>query len=272
MAAHSQPRTDEGPLTATFSLAAIIRGVIDRILFWAILGNLLIACLGWSVPALLLGRLLPRRLRAPAGQFTAMLWCRWFIWSMQATGRVRCDLSALDALRGEHGVIVVANHPCLLDALLVISRLPHVTCIAKAGLWNSPLLGAGIRLAGYVSNDSARKLLRDTTTVLRQPGPQQMLIFPEGTRSPSASIGAFRPGFAAIARRAGADVQTVLIETNSPYLGKDWPIFRMPQFPLVYRARLGKRFATPDNAQDFAASLEDFFREELAGRGLAALS
>ena len=245
-----------------------IRTVFQRCLFWIVLANLALSCAGWSLPALPLAYLLPRRLRAPAGQFTAMLWCRYFVWSILASGLARCDLTALDVLRNEPGLIIAPNHPGLLDALLVISRLPHVTCIAKASLWHNFFLGAGIRLAGYIRNDSTRQLLREAAGVLTRPGAGQMLIFPEGTRSSPPPLGPFRPGFAAIARLSGADVQTVLIETNSPYLGKTWPLFRMPAFPLIYRVRLGRRFSVSGGSREFSAALERYFQEELAAPAL----
>ena len=91
-----------------------------------------------------------------------------------------------------------------------------------------------------------------------------MLIFPEGTLSSPPPRGPFHPGFAAIARMARADVQTILIETNSPYLSKTWPIFRIPAaFPILYRVRLGRRFTVSGGPKAFSGMLEAYFREEL---------
>ena len=236
--------------------------VFDRVLFWIVLASLMLCCLAWSLPAIPLRYALPRRMRAPFGQFTAMLWCRCFVWVMQTTGRVHCDLRALDVLRADENLIIACNHPSLIDAPLIISRLPHITCIAKAALWDNPFFGAGIRLAGYVRNDTPRQLLRQAATALRRTGPGQMLIFPEGTRSPPGQVGTFLPGFAAIACRAGADVQTVFIETNSAYMSKGWPIFRMPVFPITYQVRLGRRFTPTGAPKSFAALLEAYFRAE----------
>ena len=67
-----------------------------------------------------------------------------------------------------------------------------------------------------------------------------------------------------MARLAGAPVQTVFIESNSPYLRKGWPLLRMPPLPLCYRARLGERFAPEHPASSFAARLEAYYRAELA--------
>ena len=58
-------------------------------------------------------------------------------------------------------------------------------------------------------------------------------------------------------------VQTVLLETNSPYLMKGWGLCRQPPFPLVYRARLGRRFYVTGGAEAFAQQLEAYFRTEL---------
>ena len=68
-----------------------------------------------------------------------------------------------------------------------------------------------------------------------------------------------------MARRAGVPVQTVFLESNSGYLGKGWGLFRKPEFPLVYRARLGRRFDVPADIAAFSAELEAYFRTELAG-------
>jgi 1-acyl-sn-glycerol-3-phosphate acyltransferase len=259
-----------GSATRTAAPVRLIKGSVERLLFWLVLASLMLFCLAWSLPAVPLRYLLPERFRAPVGQFTAMMWCRCFVWVMEATGRVHCELSTLDALRTEERLIIAPNHPSLIDAILVISRLPRITCIAKASLWNNFFFGAGIRLAGYVRNDAPRQLLRESSMAVRKPGQRQMLIFPEGTRSTPGKLGGFLPGFAAIAKLAGADVQTVFIETNSPYMSKGWPIFRMPRFPVVYRLRLGRRFTPSGSPKAFAASLEQYFREELARPDIAA--
>jgi hypothetical protein len=56
----------------------------------------------------------------------------------------------------------------------------------------------------------------------------------------------------------------VFIESNSPYLGKNWPLFRKPALPIVYRARLGRRFVVDGNVAEFVVRLEAYFRDELS--------
>jgi hypothetical protein len=58
-------------------------------------------------------------------------------------------------------------------------------------------------------------------------------------------------------------VQVLLIEFSSPYLGKDWPLFRRPELPLAFRIRRGERYPPPKNVAAFTAELERHFRTEL---------
>jgi len=64
-------------------------------------------------------------------------------------------------------------------------------------------------------------------------------------------------------------VQTLLIETDSPFLGKGWPLWLRPALPITYRVRLGRRFEPPHDVAAFVAELERYFRQELHG-GLTA--
>jgi 1-acyl-sn-glycerol-3-phosphate acyltransferase len=180
---------------------------------------------------------------------------------MSITGLARFDLTALDALRDEPGLVIAPNHPTLLDALLVTSRLPRIVCITKASLWDNPALGASCRLSAYIRNDSSHKLVRRAAEAMK--GGSQLLIFPEGTRTITPPIGPFKAGFALMARQAGVPVQTVLLQASSPYLQKGWPLWRRPDFPLTYRARLGRRFTVNGPAEAFSDQLAAYFRAEL---------
>jgi 1-acyl-sn-glycerol-3-phosphate acyltransferase len=216
-------------------------------LFYLMLVFFGLVCLSWSLPAAVLARLLPRRQGQRLGRAGIGYGFRFLLWLMRALGLLRCDLSALDPLRGEGGIVIAPNHPSLLDAVLVTSRLPQVVCITKASLWDNALLGGGVRLAGYLRNDARLTMVRRAAEAVRAGDP--LLIFPEGTRSTRFPTGPFSRSFAVMAQMADAPVQTVLIETDSPYLRKGWPLLRKPPLPLHYRVRLGPRFMPEGSAQ-----------------------
>lgn len=195
------------------------------------------------------------------GRWMTGLHFRGFLALLKASRLVHIDLTVLDSLRGERSIILAPNHPCLLDAVLIISRLPQTACIMKAEIWDSFFLGGGARLSRYIRNDSPINMVRLSTTELR--AGHQLLVFPEGTRTRSPPVNAFKGGFALMAKNSGAQVQTIFIETNSTFLNKGWPMLKKPAFPLIYRARLGKRLRVTGDVKAFVSDLENYYREQL---------
>jgi 1-acyl-sn-glycerol-3-phosphate acyltransferase len=243
------------------AVAARLRHGYEIVAFYGLVAVFGISSLLWSVPAVLLHAVLPRRIGEPFGQLMIMAGFRYFVVAMRLSGIIECDLRSLDELRRGGSVVIAPNHPSLLDAVLVISRLPRVVCAAKADIWDNIFLGAGVRLAGYIRNDSPTALIRHAAAQLD--AGRHFLIFPEGTRSTAVPVGDFKGGFALIAKKAGTPVQTVFIESNSPFLGKGWSLFRRPEFPLVYRVRLGRRIAVEGDIHEFVDELHAYFRQEL---------
>ncbi len=233
----------------------------DLAFIYAFLALFAVMSLLWSLVGALGALLLPASVRQRVGPRLVHHVAHWYLALLAMTGRVRFDLAELDALDAEGGLIIVPNHPSMLDAVMCISRLPRLVCIAKAELWDNPLLGGGMRMAGYIRNDAPIKLVRLAAARLRQG--QQLLLFPEGTRTGKPPVSEFRSGFALMAKMADVPVQTVFIETNTPFLGKGWPLRRRPDFPLLYRVRLGKRLRVEGDTKTFVADLERYFRGEL---------
>ncbi|MES2711434.1 MAG: lysophospholipid acyltransferase family protein [Pseudomonadota bacterium] len=237
-----------------------LRHAWDTFSFFLVLTILAICFSVWSLVGTVLTPLLPRRFGQRLGQGAIRTFFSFFLWVMRATGIARVDLSAVDRLRDTRGVVFAANHLALLDILLLGSCLPRTICIIKAKLWNNPLLGGG-RLAGYLRTDEPLRLIRNAAAALREGS--NLLIFPEGTRQPAGALGPFRPGFALIAKHARAPVQVLFIESNSPYLRKGWPLWRRPEFPLLYRVTLGPRLPVQGRAEDFARDLRAVFVNHL---------
>lgn len=228
------------------------------------LSSLALICLTWLPFALLLRPLLPREVGQRFGRRMIMLAFRAYLRILCTLCSCRFDLRELDNLREQGPMIIAANHPSLLDAVLIISRLPDVICIMKAELMNNILFGAAARFARYIRNDGMMPIIRQSREGLRQGA--QVLIFPEGTRTRTFPLAPLAPAMGLIARRSGAAVQTVFLEFSTPYLGKTWPLFRKPTLPLHCRARLGRRFDAPDDHTAFTRELESYFRDELAGQ------
>ncbi|HMW54682.1 MAG TPA: lysophospholipid acyltransferase family protein [Accumulibacter sp.] len=225
------------------------------------LGTLALGCLIWLPFAMLLHPLLPRRIGQPLGRFVARIGFRGYLGVLSALCACRFDLDELDQLRDAGPLVLAANHPSLLDAVLVLARVPNTVCVMKADLMDNLLFGAAARLARFIRNDAPLAMTLDAGEELDRGA--RLLIFPEGTRTTAFPVDPCLATAGLIARRSQVPVQALLIEFSTPYLGKHWPLFRRPTLPLRCRIRLGRRFNPPQDVAAFAAELESHFRAEL---------
>lgn len=245
---------------------SLLWGLYEHVAMVVGLSALAVVCLSWSPLALLLYPVLPQRVGRRLGRQAIMRGFRLYVGILRTVCACRFDLSALDALRDQGPMVIAANHPSLLDAVLITSRLPNAVCVMKAELMDNPLFGAGARMARYVRNDNLVSVVLRCRAELRQGA--QVVIFPEGTRTrdyPANLLNPLLRSTAMIAARARMPVQTLIVEFSSPYLGKGWPLWRRPRLPLTCTIRLGRRFEAPRNARDFTTELESYFRHELVG-------
>jgi 1-acyl-sn-glycerol-3-phosphate acyltransferase len=220
-----------------------------------------VICLAWSVVALPAYLLLPARRGAAFGRAGI---CRGFYlyrWIIGAIGAYRLDLSEVEQLQHESALILAPNHPQMIDALLLLTCHENMVCVMKAQLMRNLFLGAGSRLARYIANEPPRRMIESAVAALKDGA--VLVLFPEGTRSTRFPINNFQLSVAAISKHAQVPVQTVIIETDSPYLSKGWPLLQLPQFPITFKARLGRRFNPPADARAFTRELEQYFIEQL---------
>lgn len=247
-------RRSGNPLWIAYEYVAMIIG----------LSALAIICLGWLPFAMLLYPLVSREVGQPWGRIMISGGFRVYLRILGWFCACRFDLSELDQLRDRGPLILAANHPSLLDAVMIVSRLPNAVCVMKASLMDNILFGAAARLARYIRNNAPLEMILSAREELQ--GGAQLVIFPEGTRTGNFPVDRCSPSTALIAGRTSIPVQTLLIEFSTPYLGKAWPLFRRPALPLHCRIRLGRQFAPPGNIAGFTQELEAYFRSELAGK------
>lgn len=219
-------------------------------------------CLAVTLLAFSMRAVLPRVLSKRIGRRVVAATARGYLRFLVFIGACRFDLAALDALQGGPAMIIAPNHPSLLDAVMILSRLPGAVCVMKADVVNSVFFGASARLTGYIRNTPLRTMVQLAVADLRQGN--HLLLFPEGTRTTRFPVGAMQGTTGLIAKNAGVPVQTVFIETNSGFLGKGWSVLWTPKMPITYRIRLGKRFDPPRHTARFVSELEEYFQSELA--------
>ncbi|HEY3450020.1 MAG TPA: lysophospholipid acyltransferase family protein [Myxococcales bacterium] len=124
-------------------------------------------------------------------------------------------------------LVVIANHPTLIDVTAVVSAWPQLVCVAKPEHFRSPLIGRLLGYCGYINSGdsglfSAATVVTNSVEALKKGA--QVLIFPEGTRSPRNGLHKFRQGAFEMAARAGVPIQPVFISCDPPTLmrGQHW--------------------------------------------------
>ena len=155
-------------------------------------------------------------------------WCAW----LHATRLIYVRFHGFtpDAVSGP--AVYIANHPGLLDATFILSRLPDAICIFKPAIMRNPVLGPAALAGGYASGDNGVDLIRDVAA--RVSRGNSLLVFPEGTRTvPGTRLNPLKPGFALIASRARVPVRMIIVRAPADLVPKGWSWWRAPQFPSL---------------------------------------
>ena len=148
---------------------------------------------------------------------------------MRAMGVFRYEIRGLERLE-RHGLLILANHPTLIDIVFLMAFVKRADCIVKSRLWCNPFTQATVRAAAYVRNDDQGvQLIEDCVAAVRRGG--NLIIFPEGTRTPASGSISLKRGAANIAVRAPCNVTPVLIWCVPPMLVKGEKWWRLPSCP-----------------------------------------
>ena len=194
---------------------------------------------------------------------------RGFVGLMQTIGVLRYEIIGRQHLeRG--GLLIVANHPTLIDTVFLMAFVKNADCIVKAGLWNNPFTGGPVRSAGYILNNQGEGLMEDCIGSLEQGN--NLIVFPEGTRTPLDGAISLQRGAANIAVRGARDMTPVVIRCEPIMLSKGvkwWRVpVRRPRFRIEVRDDIKiNRFIDGGAshvmaARNLSAYLQTYFTEE----------
>jgi 1-acyl-sn-glycerol-3-phosphate acyltransferase len=221
-----------------------------------------------------------RRLPGPSGQRETRsqrvvhYTFRAFVAYMRAIGLVDLQVRGRERLGAPGGRIVVANHPTLLDVVMLGSLLPQLDCVVKSEAWSNPFLRGVVSAAGYIPND-APEVLVDRCAARLSEG-RVLLLFPEGTRSPAEGLGPLKRGAAHAALQSGSELLPVLIRCEPRSLMRDQPWYRVPEGRMHFTIDVGQPMR-PDEllgedeprgaaARRVTAELRDFYMKRLQTR------
>lgn len=164
---------------------------------------------------------------------------RFFLSTAKVLGVLDYRIDGLELLRKERGCLIVANHPTLIDYVLLASVMPETDCLVKSSLLRNPFIGGVIRAAGYLVNSQADELLPASQQRLAQG--DTILIFPEGTRTRQGEKMVLQRGAANIAVRCGCDLRVVVIRCSEHLLDKQSRWYDIPPRKPLFQVAVGER-------------------------------
>ncbi len=149
----------------------------------------------------------------------------------------------------EGGVLILSNHQSHFDPPLIGTCCPRrMNFLARESLFRfRPFAMLITSLNAFPIDRDGAGLAGIKETLRRLKRGEQVLMFPEGTRSHDGEIAPFRPGFLTLAKRSGAWVLPVAMEGA-------WDIW--PRHRMVPRLRgtIHVRFGEPISPEAVAAT------------------
>lgn len=195
---------------------------------------------------------------------------RWFIGWMRWLGVLTYQVDGAERLQ-RRGLLVLANHPTLLDVVFLVALVPNANCVVKSSLARNPFMRGPVLAADFIFNDEGPGLVQECIASLE--AGSNLILFPEGTRTPRDSpLGRFQRGASNIAVRGRRGVTPVAIRCEPPTLKKGQNWYNVPLRRMHFTLRVLPDIRPEDRdaaaseallAREHARRLRDLFLEEL---------
>jgi 1-acyl-sn-glycerol-3-phosphate acyltransferase len=230
------------------------------------IGGLLLRAIVFPLLVLLVRRT-PARIRTARTiiRFTF----RAFVGTMRLFGVLRYEIVGREKL-DRASLLILANHPTLIDTVFLMAFVKDADCIVKTGLWANPFTRGPVRAAAYIQSTQGAQSIDACIGSLR--AGNNLIVFPEGTRTPASGVIALKRGAANIAVRGACAVTPVVIRCHPSTLGKGdkwWQVpARLARFHIEVKDDIAiERFSGAGATDAIAARrltehLQHYFTEE----------
>ncbi len=198
------------------------------------IGGVILRVVVYPLLTLLPGDAIDHRRRSRAATSATF---RFFIGFMHRTGVMTYDFEGVERL-GRPGQMVIANHPSLIDVVVLIACIRDSNCVVKQSLWDNPCMRGPIRAAQYISNSGSADMLEEAAAALQEG--QTLIIFPEGTRTTPGRAPQFHRGAAAMALRGARVITPVTISVTPTTQTKAEPWYSIPSRRFHFHLRVGE--------------------------------
>lgn len=173
--------------------------------------------------------------RVRISRFIVHHFFRFFIGLMNFVRVLSYELHGIERLQ-RPGLLILANHPSLIDVIFIISLIPQSGCVVKSALARNPFTRAPVKAAGYITNDAGLALVDDCREALSRQ--ETLVIFPEGTRTPLTGEVLLQRGAANVAIRCRKPVTPVVITATPRGLAKGQKWYKVPSKRMHFVIRV----------------------------------
>jgi 1-acyl-sn-glycerol-3-phosphate acyltransferase len=167
-----------------------------------------------------------------------------FCETMRITGAIGYKIVGAEKLKQDRNCLIVANHPSLIDYVLITSQLKQCDCLVKEAIWRNPFMKGVVTSAGYIPNKDPELLL--TSCAERLSKDHVLLIFPEGTRTTEGVTSKLQRGAAQIAVKTESDMRIVHITVAPIFLTKQDKWYRVPDTKPFFLVEVKDKIAIAD--------------------------
>lgn len=217
-----------------------------------------------------------RRFRIDCARWLIHNGFKLFVGMMHRIGVMTYEVHGLEKLN-RRGLLILANHPSLIDVVILMSLVRHPDCVVKAGLWSNLFTQAPVRAAGFISNAIGADLVERCIESVH--AGNNLIIFPEGTRTPRSGKMQFQRGAANIAIRGTINVTPVVIRNHPQLLAKGDAWYRVPvrkphfeilvQDDIQVAPFMEKTAEATLAVRDYTNHLYHYFSQEVSRNGCA---
>ena len=211
----------------------------------------------WGVPASV-AALVDR-----SGEGVVWVGGRWIDWILATCG-VKVEVAGLENVDPQQPCVFMSNHQSVFDIAAIIKTIPvSWRFVAKRELTWIPLFGWALGMGGHVILDRSNR--EASVESLRRAAEQvrsgtNVVIFPEGTRSPSGEMREFKSGGFHLAIEAGVPILPVTVSGSRRITPKRSLRIESGRIRIQY----GKPIPTVHLGPDDRGLLKDRVREAIA--------
>jgi 1-acyl-sn-glycerol-3-phosphate acyltransferase len=184
--------------------------------------------------------------------WAARSWSRWMLF----VSGVRVRVEGLENAPVDSPRIYISNHQSWFDVWALAAKLPgHYRFVAKKELARIPVFGQAWKAAGHIcvdrgDRDSAIRSLEEAGNLMRSDG-SAVVIFVEGTRSPTGNLLPFKKGAFMLALHTSVDLIPVGVAGSRAILPKGGFIVR--------RGTITVRIGEPIRVAEYGTDTRDAF-------------